>query len=432
VNSMIIVQLSNQPVPAIWGDGSVVSTQESGITIHLKGKNNHLTIQQGARAIAVMGVQQCKLVGADWNLEAQWNFHQGFWSHKNQQGVVFAEMDKQSQQQLQNRIKAYQWAKNQIHATPEDLSPLNLAQEAATFICQIAPDKVSYEILSGDELAEKGYVGIHGVGRGSERPPALLTLDYNPSSDSNAPVSVALVGKGITFDSGGYSLKASETMFLMKIDMGGAATITAALALAMLNGLNKRVKLILCCAENLVSGHAYKLGDILTYRNGVSVEIANTDAEGRLVLADGLIDATASGAKLIVDAATLTGAAMVAVGSRFNALFSLDQALMQRYLSYANQEQEYHWPLPLETWHADECPSSFADTQNSRPVKGGGVGGASNAAGFLSRFVDNDQQTWLHIDLAGVYLESANKYAAAGATGLGIKTLARALIDEAL
>jgi len=279
-------------------------------------------------------------------------------------------------------------------------------------------------------LAELGYVGIHGVGRGSDRAPALLTLDFNPSGDANANVDIALVGKGITFDSGGYSLKASISMFDMKIDMGGAATVTAALGLAMLNGLNKRVKLILCCAENLVSGHAYKLGDILTYRNGVSVEIANTDAEGRIVLADGLIDACASGAKLIVDAATLTGAAMVAVGSRFNALFSMDEALMQRYLGYAKQENELHWPLPLEPWHADECPSTFADTMNSRPVKGGGTGGASNAAGFLSRFVTSDKQSWLHIDLAGVYLDSSNKYAAAGATGLGIKTLSRALLEE--
>ena len=143
----------------------------------------------------------------------------------------------------------------------------------------------------------------------------MLELDFNPSKDPKAPVAAALVGKGITFDSGGYSMKTSQGMLTMKHDMGGAAIVTGALALAILRGLDKRVKLILCCAENLVSGHAYKLGDILTYKNGTTVEIVNTDAEGRLVLADGLQLAGDSGAPLVIDAATLTGAAVMALGA---------------------------------------------------------------------------------------------------------------------
>ena len=132
----------------------------------------------------------------------------------------------------------------------------------------------------------------------------MLELDFNPGKDPKAPVAAALVGKGITFDSGGYSMKTSQGMLTMKHDMGGAAIVTGALALAILRGLDKRVKLILCCAENLVSGHAYKLGDILTYKNGTTVEVVNTDAEGRLILADGLQLAGESGAPLIIDAAT--------------------------------------------------------------------------------------------------------------------------------
>ncbi len=426
----IFIQLSHEKAEQSWGDSSVLSGHENGLCVHVDGKEPLLRAQQGGRAVASMGIKDCQLSGAGWDLESQWHFYQGFWSHKNQNGVCFAELDGEHQRLLEDRVRVYEWVKNQIHATPEDMSPMVLASDAAEFIKSLAPENVSYHIDSGEQLAEKKYVGIHGVGRGSERPPALLTLDYNPTGDDQAVVDVALVGKGITFDSGGYSLKASENMFLMKIDMGGAATVTGALALAILGGLKKRVKLILCCAENLVSGHAYKLGDILTYRNDTSVEIANTDAEGRLVLADGLIDATKTGAKLIIDAATLTGAAMVAVGSRFNAIFSMNEDLLQRYKLYAEQENELHWPLPLLSWHADECPSNFADTQNSRAVKGGGVGGASNAAGFLSRFVNYEEQNWLHIDLAGVFQETGNKYASAGATGLGIKTLARAIMEE--
>lgn len=168
---------------------------------------------------------------------------------------------------------------------------------------------MTYRITKGEDLREQGYMGLHTVGRGSERSPVLLALDYNPTGDKEAPVYACLVGKGITFDSGGYSIKQTAFMDSMKSDMGGAATVTGALAFAITRGLNKRVKLFLCCADNLISGNAFKLGDIITYRNGKKVEVMNTDAEGRLVLADGLIDASAQKPELIIDAATLTGAA---------------------------------------------------------------------------------------------------------------------------
>jgi PepB aminopeptidase len=219
-------------------------------------------------------------------------------------------------------------------------------------------------------------------------------------------------------------------MVTMKCDMGGAATVTAALALAILQGLNKRVQLILCCAENLISGGAFKLGDILTYKNGVTVEIVNTDAEGRLVLADGLQKAAEASPQLIINAATLTGAAVNALGTEYNAVFALDKALAQRVLGYAEQVQEGAWQLPLEKWHQGQCPSAYADTANSRPIKGGGTGGASNAAGFLSRFVPNDGKGWVHLDLAAAFQGSATGFWSAGATGVGIRLVAQTLIKE--
>ncbi len=237
-------------------------------------------------------------------------------------------------------------------------------------------------------------------------------------------MSASLVGKGVTFDSGGYSIKSSAGMFEMKCDMGGAAVVAGALALAIKQGLTKRVKLFLCCAENMISNDAYKLGDILTYKNGVTVEVANTDAEGRLILADGLMAAGETGSPLIIDAATLTGAAMSATGGVYTALFSLDKQLSVQAQQAADVVKEPLWQLPLETWHKTNCPSAFADTANSTTQKGGGAGGASNAAGFLSRFVPNEGKGWLHLDLAAAYNGSAGNLWAAGATGLGIATIA--------
>ena len=205
--------------------------------------------------------------------------------------------------------------------------------------------------------------------------------------------------------------------------MGGAAVVAGALALAIKQGLTKRTKLFLCCAENMVSSNAFKLGDILTYKNGVTVEIANTDAEGRLVLADGLIAASAHNPKIIIDAATLTGAAMAATGGEYTAMFSLDQPLAEQVKNTALEVNEPVWQLPLALWHQQKCSSAFADTANSSTQKGGGMGGASNAAGFLSRFVDNDGAGWIHFDLSGAYNGSSNGLWAAGATGLGISLI---------
>ncbi|MGL6151243.1 MAG: aminopeptidase PepB, partial [Aeromonas sobria] len=376
------------------------------------------------------GIQKVALAG-HWDREQQWAFAQGLQTPKVEVQLQWAMSSEEDREELEARWRCGRWVREMTNATPEQLGPLELAVEAASFITEIAPDKVSHRILKGEALQQAGWVGLYQVGRGSEREPVLLELDFNPARDPRAPVAAALVGKGITFDSGGYSMKSSEGMLTMKCDMGGAAIVTGALALAMLRGLDKRVKLILCCAENLVSGHAYKLGDILTYKNGTTVEIVNTDAEGRLVLADGLQLASDSGAPLIIDAATLTGAAVMALGGRYNALFGLDKGLVSRAMTYADAEQEPAWPLPLEPWHRQQCPSHYADTANSRPVKGGGPGGASNAAGFLSRFVANEGMGWLHIDLAACFSDNGDALWAPGANTLGMRTIARALLAEA-
>ncbi len=214
----------------------------------------------------------------------------------------------------------------------------------------------------------------------------------------------------------------------MKADMGGAATLAGSLALAISRGLQKRVKMFLCIADNMVSGNAFKLGDIIRYRNGKSVEIMNTDAEGRLVLADGLIDASKEKPTLIIDAATLTGAAKTAVGNDYHSVLSFDDKLVADLMNASDAEFELFWRLPLAEFHRQQLPSSFADLNNIAAPSH--TAGASTAAAFLSHFVENYRQNWVHIDCSATYRKSAVSLWAEGATGTGVRTLANLLISK--
>lgn len=214
----------------------------------------------------------------------------------------------------------------------------------------------------------------------------------------------------------------------MRTDMGGAALLSGALAFAITRGLKQRVKLYLCCAENMVSHNAFKLGDIITYRNEVAVEVLNTDAEGRLVLADGLIDASEQKAQFIIDAATLTGAAKVAVGNDYHSVLSMDDELTAQLLNSAKAENEPFWRLPFEEFHRGQISSSFADIANIGSVPVGA--GASTATAFLSYFVKDYTQNWLHIDASATFRKMASDLWSAGATGIGIKTIANLLLSK--
>lgn len=306
------ITLSTQPADARWGEKASYSINNDGITLHLTGKDDLGLIQRAARKIDGLGIKHVSLEGEGWDTDRSWALWAGYKGPKGTRKIEWANLDEAGQKELESRLKIIDWVRDTINAPAEELGPEQLAQRAVDLLCGVAGDNMSYRITKGEDLREQNYMGIHTVGRGSERPPVLLALDYNPTGDKDAPVFACLVGKGITFDTGGYSLKQSAFMDSMKSDMGGAATITGALAFAITRGLNKRVKLYLCCADNMVSGNAFKLGDIIRYRNGKNVEVMNTDAEGRLVLADGLIDASAQKPELIIDMATLTGAAKTA------------------------------------------------------------------------------------------------------------------------
>ena len=429
--NILLVTSADDTTSNNWQSNNLV--QFVGDDIHVCIKTNANTgevslrkIQQAARKIEAAGVKVAKISGNNWSESQQWAFALGFTCVGKLASVEFTG-ENDAVKRLNDKLNVFAWSRDLTNQTPSELVPETLGQLAGEYIKSQAPEHVSIEVVSGEALVEAGWTGIYNVGKGSCNPPCLVTIDYNPTGDDNAPVTASLVGKGITFDSGGYSIKPSAGMFDMKCDMGGAAVVSGALALAIRQGLTKRVKLFLCCAENMISSNAFKLGDILTYKNGVTVEIANTDAEGRLVLADGLMAAAETQSKIIIDAATLTGAAIMATGSEYTALFALDQNIVDTVKNAATEVNEAVWQLPLESFHQEKCSSAFADTANSSTQKGGGAGGASNAAGFLARFVPNEGQGWLHMDLAAAYNGNANGLYGAGATGQGIATIANVL-----
>ncbi|MBP2849483.1 MULTISPECIES: aminopeptidase PepB [Dickeya] len=425
----MLITLSHQPADSRWGEKASLTANEQGFTIHLSGNKPQTIIQRAARKIDGQGIKHVKLAGDGWDLESSWAFWQGYRGPKGKRTVEWATLPEAQQQELERRLKIVDWVRDTINLPAEDLGPEQLATRAIDLLCSVAGDAISYRITKGEDLRQQNYAGLHTVGRGSERSPVLLALDYNPTGNADAPVLACLVGKGITFDSGGYSLKGSSFMDSMKSDMGGAALVTGALALAAARGLQQRVKLYLCCADNMVSGNAFRLGDIIRYRNGKTVEVMNTDAEGRLVLADGLIDACEQNPQWIVDCATLTGAAKTALGNDYHALFSFDDAMIDSLMDSARREDEPFWRLPLEEFHRQHLPSNFAELNN---VAGAAhTAGASTAAAFLSHFVKNYQQGWLHIDCSATYRKSAVEQWSAGATGLGVRTLADFLLHKA-
>ena len=418
------IYLSSKAPNDNWQSNNLVQLVDNDVYVVVSDDNRFplREIQKAARKIDGLGVKAPVLAGDNWTAAQQWAFALGFTGVNKLTSVEFTGDEKAA---LTQKLAVYAWSRDLTNQTPAELYPLSLAEKAIAYLTEKGGDAISTKITSGEALAEEGWMGIYNVGKGSVHPPCLVEIDFNPTGDAGADVAACLVGKGITFDSGGYSMKPSVGMFDMKCDMGGAAVVIGAMALAIETGLNKRVKLFLCCAENMVSSFAYKLGDIITYKNGVTMEVANTDAEGRIVLADGLLAAGETGAPLIIDAATLTGAAVGATGGDYTALFSLDQDAAEQAIRVAKAVNEPIWQLPLEPWHQSKCPSAFADTANSRPIPGGGPGGASNAAGFLSRFVPNEGKGWLHFDIAAAYNGKANELWAAGATGLSIETIAK-------
>jgi leucyl aminopeptidase len=304
-------------------------------------------------------------------------------------------------------------ARQIINTPANDLWPEKLAE-----ICITASTGLPIEIEVWDEarLAKENCGGILGVGKGSERPPRLIKMTYRGGGQH-----LGLVGKGITFDTGGLSLKPPESMVGMKYDMAGAATVMAAVLAIAEQKLALDVTAILCVAENMPSGQATRPGDVLTMRNGKTVEVLNTDAEGRLVMADGLSILTEMNVDHIVDVATLTGAATIALGNRYAGVMGHGEAvnLIQ---AAAVEADELMWEMPLPTELRPLLDSDIADLTNVKI--GNRAGGMLIAGWFLSEFV-KPEASWAHLDIAGPANNDGGPFASTpkGASGVAIRTL---------
>jgi leucyl aminopeptidase len=310
-------------------------------------------------------------------------------------------------------------ARDLINTPPSDLPPRRFAERVVELFGATGGVRVS--VWDEGRIAEERLGGLLGVSRGSAEPPRLVRADYTPadpvSIDGRTP-HVVLVGKGITFDSGGLSLKTADGMTTMKTDMSGAAIVLMALAACADLGVRVRVSAIAPLTENMPGSRAIKPGDVLTIRNGSTIEVLNTDAEGRLVLADGLTYARQLGATHLIDAATLTGACVVALGMVNAGAFANDDAIWAKFDAALATSGEKFWRLPLGEEYAEQIKSEIGDIKNT----GGRWGGAITAAEFLRVFVE--ETPWIHLDIAGLaWVEDAKPYIAKGPSGVAVRSI---------
>jgi leucyl aminopeptidase len=280
------------------------------------------------------------------------------------------------------------FARDLINTPANDMGPAELAEAARDLATRFG---ATFSVLVGDELKEQKYPLIHAVGAGSPRAPRLIDLRWGKPGRPR----VTLVGKGVCFDSGGLDIKPSSGMLLMKKDMGGAACVLALAQLLMQLDAPLQLRVLIPAVENSVDGHSYRPGDVMASRKGITVEIGNTDAEGRLVLADALTEADAGKPDLLVDFATLTGAARVALGPELPAAYSNDTELVTALREAGDEEADPVWPMPLWAGYDDEFSSKVADIGN---VSASSFAGSPIAALFLERFVTATPR-WLHVDL---------------------------------
>ena len=341
--------------------------------------------------------------------------------------ILFLSKDAQSKQQqeaLRQGIIASEganFARDLVNEQPSVLTPTELATRASAMAQQFG---LECTILDRPQMEELGMGGLLGVAKGSAEPPKFIILRYQGAPESRKVL--ALVGKGITFDSGGLSLKPAAGMETMKGDMGGGAAVIGAMQIIAASKPAINVLGLVPSSENMPDGAAYRPGDILRLMNGKTIEIVNTDAEGRLALADALSYAVKEGCSPILDIATLTGACVVALGAKRAGLFSNDDSLSDDVLAAGEATGEKFWPMPLDDEYQELIESSIADIKQT----GGRYGGAITAAKILEQFVG--LTSWAHLDIAGMeFNESKQSFMEQGATSFGARALATLVLKRA-
>jgi leucyl aminopeptidase len=342
-------------------------------------------LPNGNYHIVGLSNQQYEIAAVGWGL-ANYKFKR----YKNKNGnnaKLFVPADA-NVQAIQAQVAATYLVRDLINTPAEDMGPAELGEVADMLATKYG---ANVKQIVGDELLTQNFPAIHAVGRASTKPSRLIDLTWG---DANAP-KVTLVGKGVCFDSGGLDLKSSGNMRLMKKDMGGAAHVLGLAAWIMANQLPIRLRVIIGAVENMVAGNAYRPGDIVKTRKGLTVEIGNTDAEGRVVLSDALALACEDNPQIIIDYATLTGAARVGLGPDIPNMFTNDNILGQQLQSLSNQCDDLVWQMPLHKPYREFIDSSIADISNDSSSP---YGGALTAALFLQEFV-TPTISWVHFDV---------------------------------
>lgn len=331
------------------------------------------------------------------------------------------QLGQQEKNQLETTIKHVQivaeatnHARDWINTPGNKLTPQIFAQEARHIA---EAHRLDFELIQGQDLLENRLYGLHHVGKGSENPPLCILLRYRGNPDSSEVL--GLVGKGITFDTGGISLKEADGLEELVDDMGGAAAVLAVMKIIGQMKPKVNVEVVLPCAENMPSGSAYKPGDVIPTLSGKTIEVINTDAEGRIVLADGVTLAQQRGATRVIDVATLTGAVVVALGTAATGAVTNEQSFMQALLRAAEQAGEKVWPFPVYDEYKAMLRSEKADLRNSC----GKEAAAITAGLFIGAFAE--EVPWIHLDIGGsVRLKQARGVDPAGGTGVMVRTLA--------
>ncbi len=347
---------------------------------------------------------------------ADYNFDK-YKSEKKDKGVnvVYVEACESVVRKAEKIAEAMAFTRNLANEPAQFATP----SELASIACDLG---LETKIYDKDECEKMGMGAFLAVGRGSSQEPKFIHMKY---SCANPKKKIALVGKGITFDSGGLDIKPASSMLTMKNDMSGAACVLGVMSIIKELAPEVEVHGIIAACENMPGCSAYKPGDILTAKNGKTIEVDNTDAEGRLTLADALCYACELGVDEVIDLATLTGACMVALGSQAAGIMGNDDELVKKLIATAEKSGERYWELPMWEEYGESLKSDIADMKNT----GSRWGGAQTAGVFLKKFVKDVK--WAHIDIAGVaFLEKPHKELGKGASGAGVRTLLNYLIEQ--
>ncbi len=327
------------------------------------------------------------------------------------QAPVLIDAGRGDADEVERQVVAATLARDLINTPANDLGPDAFEKEIRAFA---AARKMRIKVTAGDALLRANFPMIHAVGRASSQAPRLVDLTWGNAGDPK----VTVVGKGVTFDTGGLDIKNSAGMLIMKKDMGGAANVLGLAHAIVAAGLRVRLRVLIPIVENAIAGASFRPGDILTSRKGLTVEIGNTDAEGRLILADALALADEEGPDLLIDMATLTGAARVALGPDLPPLYSSDDALARDLMDQGAASGDPLWQMPLWSPYDSMMNSKIADVNNAAS---GGFAGSVTAALFLRRFV-SDTTTWAHLDIYG-WAPEARPGRSQGGTDQGIRAV---------